>query len=603
MKHKITPPIFCLFFLLAMFCQTHAAAAEEINSKEKVSPAVNKQVESIQEIKDNQIPAIVNGSAKPLRELDVNALRQRLKLNSLTNTSFDSKILTMGAEFNAFPTSSTINLTLRNMDVASILRIIAKEGHKNIVLDDSIKGVINAELKNVSLNEAMQMILVSQELEARVDGNTIFVASRAAMAKKGLNRKYIKAFKLNNSNAVDISRILEASIFNKGYAVNENSLKSSSKPAQNPLQPVANQQAMPVLNVNQIGNEVISQAAPVSGESSTGQTNLVATKKISGKVETLEAGANFGDAGELASKIKIQYDKATTRDIDVSNNDGGAIVIPDTRTNSVLVAGLHEDIVLAEEAISYLDKPLTQISIEVSLIELTKEDSRDLGLSVSGHAGKFTSGFNTLTGAAEAASMITGENSSAIAFNSVKSIADQIAFKLNALIQNRKARLLANPTVLALDGSESLIKITDQIVSRMTVTSVPNGPTTASPELSDIGIVLNILPKIGTGNSVTMRIRPSITTFLKEVTFGTSGYANLISTREVIIQDARVKAGETLAIAGLIKDTDIEKTGKIPFAGDLPIFGKLFRSKTLTHTKTELVILITPRIITDIANN
>ena len=100
-----------------------------------------------------------------------------------------------------------------------------------------------------------------------------------------------------------------------------------------------------------------------------------------------------------------------------------------------------------------------------------------------------------------------------------------------------------------------------------------------------------------------MKIRPSITTFLKQVTFGADGYANLISTREVILQDTRVKAGETLAIGGLIKDSEIKDISRIPFIGDLPIFGKLFTNKSLDHTKTELVILITPKLISDIANN
>ena len=110
---------------------------------------------------------------------------------------------------------------LKDIDLPSVLRILAKQGGKNIIIDESVQGSISAELKNVSLNEAMQTILSSRELEARVQGNTVFVASRAAMAKKGLNRRYIKAFKLNNANAVDVAKLLEASIFNKGYAVDD----------------------------------------------------------------------------------------------------------------------------------------------------------------------------------------------------------------------------------------------------------------------------------------------------------------------------------------------------------------------------------------------
>jgi len=587
-----------LSFIIGMH-QLTALCAD--NNREKTGYTAIKtesaqKPESTEEINEKTFSAVTKNENKSVNDYNVSQLRQKLIQNSEKTRNFDSKTLNLTAEFNAFPQKSTINLTLKNMDVASILRMIAKEANKNIVLDESVKGTISAELKNISLNEAMQIILTSQELEARTEGNTIFVASRPAMARKGLNRKYIKAFKLNNSNAVDIAKILDASIFNKGYKINEKETQASATPTQ-AMQPVANQTS----NTNAQTQPEIQ--ASVSQGTSTGQSSIAGSKKITGKVEILQTGANFGDAGELASKIKIQYNSASTKDIEINNNDGGAIVIPDTRTNSVLVAGLKEDLVLAEQAISYLDKPLSQVSIEVSLIELTKEDSDNLGLSGSGNAGKFSGGFNAISGTSQAASIATDVDSTAIGYNSVKSIADQISLKLNALIKTHKAKLLANPTVLALDGSESLIKITDQIVSRMTVTSVPNGPTTSSPELSDIGIVLNILPKIGTDGSITMRIRPSITTFLKEVTFGTSGYANLISTREVIIQDARVKAGETLAIAGLIKDSEIQSIGKIPYAADLPVFGNLFKNKIFDRKKTELVILITPKLISDVATN
>ncbi len=156
-------------------------------------------------------------------------LLRRLKstLNKGTDTKIDKEFMHLESGFNAFAQEATIDLILRDTDVASILRIIAKEGDMNIVIDNSVMGVITAELKNISLNEAMQIILTSEELEARVSNNTIFVASRPVMAKKGLNRRYIKTFKLNNSDPVFIADILRASIFNKGYKVNETSAGSA----------------------------------------------------------------------------------------------------------------------------------------------------------------------------------------------------------------------------------------------------------------------------------------------------------------------------------------------------------------------------------------
>lgn len=519
--------------------------------------------------------------------------RLQSSLNTGMQTKIDKDYLKMDTGFDYFPEDARINLTLRDVDIASILRIIAKEGGMNIVIDESVMGYITAELKNTSLNEAMETILVSEELEARVAHNTIFVASRPVMAKKGLNRSFIKTFKLNNSNSVYIADILKASIFNKGYKVKDGDEAGMGGVFA----------ALPGIPGAEAG--IDKQTG-----TSTGQSNLIDSKVIKGKVERLEKGDGFGDAGSLAGTIKIQHSQAQTGDIVVDNNDGGAIVIPDTRTNSILVAGLKKDILLAEEAIKYLDKPLKQVSIEVSLIELKKDDSKELGLSTSLQGGKTTGGFNNV-GGFTGQSFTTAANQGAIMVNTISSLADEVAVKLNAMIYEEEAKILANPTIVALNGSESLIKITDQVVNSIETTVTQEG-VTYTAELADVGIVLNLLPKIGDDEYVTMRIRPSITSALPEVLIGEFGSLSdsstdaairiiPISTREVILQDVRVKSGETLAIAGLTNEKDTEKVGKVPLLGDLPVIGALFRNTTVEHKKTELIILITPTIIDDIA--
>lgn len=548
----------------------------------------------------NQLPGLSadNTVNKPIiREQPLkNVLTQDFRMNNL-----DRKMYSMENIFNAFPESATIDLTLRDVDLASVLRIIAKEGGKNIIIDKSIQGTISAELKKVSLNEAMQTILTGEELEARVDGDTIFVASRPSMATKGLNRKFVKAFKLNNSNAVDVAKILEASIFNKGYRVNSEGLLG---------QPGSVMQA--VSNPNSVQTTVPNDESFSSSQATTGQSNLVDGKTIRGKIEKLSPGDGFNDSGKLASQIKLQSITSTFDKIDINNNDGGAIVIPDTRTNSLLIAGLQEDINLAEQTIKYLDRALSQVSLKVSLIEINKNDTDNLGLSFSTRDGKSYAGFNSpansdltvtprgMTGVGTA----TNQSSFMFSNSNLSNIASNWAFQLNALVQKNKAKILANPNVLALDGSESLVKITDQIVSRMTVTSqATTGTVVETPEFADVGIVLNILPKIGNDGYVTMRIRPSITASLGKAEGLTTGFANLISTREVLIQDVRVKSGETLAIAGLMRENEVEQIGKLPYASNLPIFGKLFTNRTKNRTKTELIILITPKIVSNMAES
>ena len=561
-------------------------------------------------------PAVTKVNNQSVDNINVEELRNALRQNkiypqSLPQASLEKQMYSMESKFTVFPEDATIDLTLRDIDLPSVLRILAKEGQKNIIIDKSVQGTVSAELKNVSLNEAMQTILTSEELEARINGDTIYVASRPAMALKGLNRKYIKAFKLNNANAVDVAKLLEASIFNKGYKLKSGSSSSSAPSGMAhsgmSMQAIASPesysnsspnsaQSYPSSYGQQSGNNYVNndnsaRQAPVS------QSTLLETKTIRGKVEKLNPGDGFSDASKLASEIKLQNITSTIDKIDVSNNDNGAIVIPDTRTNSLLIAGLQEDIALAGTAIKYLDKPLPQVSIDVSLLEIDKTDTNNLGLNASAVAGKWTVGFTpNATGSSTPGSLT---------YNTVKTISDNLSATITALIQHNKAKLLANPNVLALDGSESLIKITNQIVSKMTVTSqAQTGSIMYDPTLADVGIVLNILPKISEDGYVTMRLRPSITTALAQVSVDTQGeFVTPISTREVLMQDVRVKSGQTFAIAGLLNDSETDSIGKLPYISDVPILGKLFTNTSKIHTKTELIILITPKIISEASTN
>jgi len=560
--NNLTPKILCLTAALLSLCLINSPVFS-------IGKIVN--INSLNEINDNTIQGLARKDITP----DTKKLSVFNKNTGLINLESDIKI---------FPENLTIDITLRDVDVASILRIIAKEGHKNIVIDQSVMGTISAELKKISLNQAMQIILTSQELESRLSNGTIFVASRPAMAKKGLNRRCIKTFKLNNSNPVEVAQILEASIFNKGYQVNEQAAGTA------------------MAAVTSGAEQAAASGQQTQTGSSIGQSSLVSSKTIKGKVEEIIPGDNFGDAGKLASTIKIQQPKVSTQSIQINNNDGGAIVIPDTRTNSILVAGLKEDILMAEETIKTLDKALRQVSIEVSLIELKKEDFNNLGTLFSTQGGSLNSGFNSVSGEFAGYDFSSLANQSGITLNTLNSLNNNFAVKIKALITNKKAKLLANPQILALDGSESLIKITDQVVSKVT-TTITQTSTTYNTEIADVGIVLNILPKIGDDDYVTMKIRPSITDPLPEVTVGDflNGGAAVkitpVSTREVILQNVRIKSGETLAIAGLMKENNVEKIGKIPLVGDLPVIGKLFQNKEYTHNKTELMILITPKIV------
>ena len=321
------------------------------------------------------------------------------------------------------------------------------------------------------------------------------------------------------------------------------------------------------------------------------------------------------------------------------------LFVPDTRTNSLLIAGVEEDIYTAEKTIQYLDRPKRQVSIEVSLIEMSRTDAQNFGITLGADAKAFSGAFNSVPDAstgsiggnppvitpngyvypvasggpsnipswigsstipaslAKTIGLATATGSSAIQVSTIKNLTSNMVMRIEAQLQKDKLKLIANPNVMILDGTEALIKLTEQIVNRVTVTTTSTGTVTASQQLADVGVVLNVLPRVTDDGHVTMRIRPSVTTPGETKTYNFTGASyeiTLINTREVMVEDVRVKSGETIALGGLVRERSRSTDRRVPFLGDIPMLGALFRQNSNAKEKTELVVLITPKIIEDV---
>ena len=190
-----------------------------------------------------------------------------------------------------------------------------------------------------------------------------------------------------------------------------------------------------------------------------------------------------------------------------------------------------------------------------------------------------------------------------------------ISWDMNYIIENRKGRVLANPKILITNGQESVIDLTQDYVEKVTseyLTSTTAGVGVATGAAqknytigSDLGIKVTLTPFISPEGYVTMNITPEYSTIASEVrtqsevTGQTDLAATLLSRRDLDLKNVRIKDGETLVIGGLIQENDVKTVSKVPFLGDLPLIGSLFRSSSSTKTKSELVIMITPKIIND----
>jgi type IV pilus assembly protein PilQ len=171
---------------------------------------------------------------------------------------------------------------------------------------------------------------------------------------------------------------------------------------------------------------------------------------------------------------------------------------------------------------------------------------------------------------------------------------------LNLLLQTNKAKLVANPSVVVVDNTEALITIATEVVHKVTST-VSLGVVTTNVELTKAGIFLNVLPKVTEDGFITMRLRPQVSLPTGgPQTFGSTAsptIVTLLSVRDIMSQEVRVKDGQTLVIGGLFTEQEAAQISKVPYFAEMPVLGALFRNTLKGRSRTESMLLITPKIV------
>ena len=185
-----------------------------------------------------------------------------------------------------------------------------------------------------------------------------------------------------------------------------------------------------------------------------------------------------------------------------------------------------------------------------------------------------------------------------------------ITQQLNYVVQNGKGRMVANPKIIVTNGKKATINLTNQYVSSvdsqvLQSESYIGGGTQRTYNIgNDNGIKIELVPFISPDGYVSMSLKPSYKAVAEQIyapnNMGVSELqATLLRDRSFELSNVRVKDGETLVLGGFVQDYEAKSVSKTPILGDLPIIGFLFRNSSTSNQKTEMVLLITPRIIKD----
>lgn len=371
-------------------------------------------------------------------------------------------------------------------------------------------------------------------------------------------------------------------------------------------------QHMDALELADILNAIFTGAAPQSKQAKVapGQTAASITNKDSSSSKSTSKRSqrtlSTGKAGEGGG---------------VSNVGENVRIIPDESNNSVVIVATPQEYEVIYKVITQLDVMPLQVLIDATIVSVTLSDNLKYGIQwYLGHvAGQSvaTSGTGTaLTddkGGADLAGIAKAAVTGGFGYSFVSDSSDIRAI-LKAEANDNKLNVISSPSIMVLNNHEASIQVGDEIPLRTsqssnfvntspgisgggdgtTNTVNSGGFLTSGIQQRKTGVKLKVKPRVNANGFVIMDIEQTVET--PKTTTVSQIDSPTIQTRE-ITSNVAVQSGETIVLGGLIDENDTFNQGGIPFLHKLPLIGPLFGSTTKEKLKTELVVLITPRVL------
>ena len=438
-----------------------------------------------------------------------------------------------------------VSLDFQDVDVRTVLQILAKESGMNIVASDSVTGKMTLTLKDVPWDQALDLVMQARNLDMRKTGNVINVAPREELLAKDkailtqqreideLGPLYSRTFQLKYKNVEEFRKILK---------LDENNSSNTS---------------------NNINRTILS-------------------------------------------------------------NRGSALIDP--ATNTLVITDNTFVLQKFEKLIAELDVPARQVMVEARIVEAEDGFSRQLGVKFgyAGSNGKNSWGSNWTNAAANRNSYVDKQRTlanwsrnpsqdipalpawtvdpnvnlpTAAATSSIALVhalsSGALGLELSAQQAQNKLKIVSTPRVLTQDRKEAIIESGTEVPYQEASSS---GATSTSFKKAVLG--MTVTPNITPDGQIIMDIKIN-----KDSVNPDCGATEPCINTQRLNTNVMVEDGGTLILGGIYREENSEGVSKVPLLGDIPVVGNLFKSKTRSDKKTELLIFITPRIVDNIGSN
>ncbi|MEQ8763074.1 MAG: type II and III secretion system protein [Planctomycetota bacterium] len=260
----------------------------------------------------------------------------------------------------------------------------------------------------------------------------------------------------------------------------------------------------------------------------------------------------------------------------------------------------------AENFIDQVFARVPQIEIQARILEISSEDGFSIGASTnlienpSDEKTLFDRNLNNYP----TEQFVASQNQNTPFIGSqifFKAIHDELEVEtiMQALQTRSDTEVLSNPRIAVLNGTEAKITAVDRVPVQTVKNFQQNGNFAVSVDFEEAGITLSVTPKIVGTDTIHLKIQASVSNITGFTDPGPNGISNPIINKREANTDMHIRDGQTTIIGGLITKTQAENETKVPILGDIPILGYLFRRRSSSLRNTELVYIITPRIIVD----
>ncbi|MBB5734802.1 type IV pilus assembly protein PilQ [Xanthomonas arboricola] len=453
-----------------------------------------------------------------------------------------------------------VTFNFQDVPVRTVLQLIAEESNLNIVASDTVQGNVTLRLMNVPWDQALDIVLRAKGLDKRRDGGVVWVAPQPELAK----------FEQDKEDA-------RIAIENREDLITD------------------------YVQINYHNAAVIFKAlTEAKGIGGGGQ----------GGGQGGQGGAGQQDNGFLSPRGRL---------------------VADERTNTLMISDIPKKVAQMRELISHIDRPVDQVLIESRIVIATDTFARDLGarFGITGSTGRgilsgsldsnvnfqntsaqranelantgtsttlpshlFPSGLNVDLGA----SGFTNSRAAGLAYTLLGSNFN-LDIELSAMQEEGRGEVVSNPRIVTANQREGVIKQGREI-GYVTISGggAAGSAAQANVQFKEVLLELKVTPTITNDNRVFLNMnvkKDEVARFIILQGYGTVPEINRREVNTAVL----VGDGETVVIGGVYEFTDRESVSKVPFLGDIPFLGNLFKKRGRSKEKAELLVFVTPKVL------